>query len=257
MGVPGDTCTFSPDSLSVFGTCSARSSPSRSQGLSAAMGSISSVETSSVEYGLKERALQDAIDVHVAVPNRHVPADARRFETAAQMQTGVDFNAAVLVVDHFEVAAGCIDLQVADLQLVRCDAAVHVQRMAVRILDVQMVHGDAIRAKRKTACAFLYVEPVAVVRNPASDTSTRPSKCGSRLVPMAFTSSLNVPRTLVTTSVSPSTSARLIGLESTATSIGCSGRFASKSDLGTVPFAVSQTPGASSTRKSIAKLPLE
>ena len=73
---------------------------------------------------------------------------------------------------------------------------------------------------------FLYFAPVAVARNAAFAISTEPSKCGSRLVPIARTSTLISPVTLRMTSVTPSMSPRLMGLDLIATSIGWSGQIA-------------------------------
>jgi hypothetical protein len=76
------------------------------------------------------------------------------------------------------------------------------------------------RASVSAARVFLYVDPVGTTRNAAPVIAIDPSTCGSRLVPIAFTSIVMLPLTLRKTSVTPSIRPRLIVLDLIARSIG-------------------------------------
>ena len=104
------------------------------------------------------------------------------------------------------------------------------------------------------ARVFLYFEPVGTTRNDALATVTAPLTCGSRLVPIALTSSVISPLTLRTTSVIPSIRPRLIALDLMARSIGCSEPSALIRPSGTLPAAVIQTPGPWSSRASTSNI---
>ena len=73
----------------------------------------------------RERLLQDLIDLQLAGADREIAAEARRFEPAARLQLCVDVRFAELVADDLEVARIAVDLEFADLELVRAEAAVH------------------------------------------------------------------------------------------------------------------------------------
>ena len=141
------------------------------------------------------------------------------------LQRRVDVDRAELVAHHLEMVRRAVDLQIADAQLVRAEAAVERRAGGRRVLDVQRLHGDALagQGERGRARSCISIRS-ATTRNPAFAISTLPSRCGSRLVPIAFTSSVISPLTLRTTSVIPSMRPRLIVLDLMARSIGCSGR---------------------------------
>ena len=86
---------------------------------------------------------------------------------------------AELVAHHLEVARGGVDLQIADAQLVRAEAAVDVERAARGVFDVQRVEGDAVARPAQRRAAVLVARPVVLTRNAALARSTVPSKCGS------------------------------------------------------------------------------
>ena len=146
IGVSCDTWTLSPISRSVAGTCSDRSRPSRSHGLSAATASTSVIGGLLGRVGLEQRARQNLVDPQRAAADGDVAGDARRLEAALQLEARVDVDRAELVAHHLEVARGAVDLQIADAQLVGAEAAVNVERAAVGVLEVQRLDRDALAA---------------------------------------------------------------------------------------------------------------
>src|SRR5207249_2040795 len=76
--------------------------------------------------------------------NRKVADQSRCVPTAADPEVGVDVDTSELIVNHLEMASRDVDLDVAYGQLVGAEAAVHVERVPVAVLDVQRLHGDAI-----------------------------------------------------------------------------------------------------------------
>ena len=102
---------------------------------------------------LEQQPIENLVHLEVAAVDGDLAADARRLEPPAQLQRGVHVDPAELVVDHLEAAGRRIDLEIADAELVRAQAAVDVERVPVAVLDVQRVDADAIarQAQRRAA----------------------------------------------------------------------------------------------------------
>ena len=78
--------------------------------------------------------------------DRHVAGNPRRFELAPDLERGVDVDAPELVAHHLESLGVSLDLEIADAQFVRAEAAANVERMPVDVLDVERLDGDAVGA---------------------------------------------------------------------------------------------------------------
>ena len=79
------------------------------------------------------------------------------------MQRRVDVHPAELVAQHLELPRRSVDRQIADAQLVRAEAAVDVERMAVGVFDVQRLDRHAIRRELRGQ------PPVLVLRTGVDD----------------------------------------------------------------------------------------
>ena len=84
-----------------------------------------------------------------------VPAMRGASARPAHLQRGIDVDPPELVAHHLEAARRRFDLEVADAQLVRAQAAVDVEALAVHILEVQRRHGDLVMRERQRGAHVL------------------------------------------------------------------------------------------------------
>ena len=145
-----------------------------------------------------------------------------------------------LVAHHLEAPRRHFDFEVADAQLVRAEAAVHVERPPSVSSRCSDIDGHLVGRQRQRGARVLVARAARRRQEAAFATSTGPAKCGSRLVPTAATSMLSWPLTSRTTSVRPSIRPRLIALDLIATSIGSFGAVGVEQASGSVPTAVIQ-----------------
>ena len=92
------------------------------------------------------------------------------------------------IAQHLEPLGRDVDLDVANAQLVRAEAAADIERPAAVVFEVQRLDGDAIARESCTRGPRVLV---ARLRSPPRGTprsaiSIAPAKCGSRLVPITF-----------------------------------------------------------------------
>src|SRR5258707_1387749 len=94
--------------------------------------------------GLKERSLQDLVDLEVPAVDRQIPRDARRFELTTHLERRVDVDLPELVAHHCEMLSAGLDFEIADTELVRRQAAVDVERVAAVVFEVQRLDGETL-----------------------------------------------------------------------------------------------------------------
>ena len=94
--------------------------------------------------GLEQGPRQDLVDPQRAADDRDVAGDARRLVAPLQPHRRVDVDRPQVVAHHLEMVRGPFNLQIAHAKLVRAEAAVHVERAAVGVLDVQGIDRDAL-----------------------------------------------------------------------------------------------------------------
>ena len=101
----------------------------------------------------QQRAIENGVDVELAVHHGHRAEDLRAVGAAAQPQVGVDVDGAELVGQHREAARACVDGELADAQFARAEAAGQRQRPSAGVFQPERLHGHAIRRELKRRCA--------------------------------------------------------------------------------------------------------